>query len=263
MMNFIRSSLIIFLCSLLSACATVPESAPAIQCPAPKVPVYGYAQAFVGDAPVRNAKITVLETGQTFTTNQVGRFAFCTLPRQQITLLLNKSSQSPLDNFYPVQSATVQVPTHGLRGKFQEITFQVPREMTFNVLKEIFSYQHHIELNPNRCTVGATLTAFNKTLADDPQGEPGSTILLWHNNRLIKNPPVFYVGILFGKTDPLQTNLKSSSADGGAIIYNLPPSNKLYYLSASKPGKRFSTVAFLCRANSFINLSPPYGPRVL
>lgn len=261
-MNFTRLCFLILIPVLLSACATTQVPMPNIQCPAPKVPVYGFAQAFVGDAPLSRAQIRVLETKQNFTTNQHGQFAFCALPQQRVTLVVQKTSRSPLNSFYPVQSATVQVPKQGLRGTYQEITFQVPRQATFSVLKEIFSLQHNIKIDPTRCTVAATLTAAQKTLADDPQGEPGATVLLWHNKKLIKNLNVFYVGILFKKTNPLQTQLKSSSADGGAIIYNLPASNQLYYLSAYKKGKRFSTVAFWCRANSFINLSPPYGPMV-
>jgi hypothetical protein len=254
------SLLIIF---LFLSCASVQPRHFYIKCTTPLVPVYGFAQAFVGDTLISNAKITILETGKTFNTGMAGRFAFCSLPKQKITLVLSKSSLFPWNNYQTTQTATIFVPTRGLITKFQQITFQVPRKIIFASLKAILSHQHHIEMDPNKCTVATTVTAFGKTLADDPQGESGAQILLWHNHKLITNPPVIYFGIIHGKTNPFSTGSQFTSEDGGAIVYNLEPSNNLYYLSAKKKGKRFSKVAFLCSPGAFINLNPPYGPRVL
>lgn len=64
------------------------------------------------------------------------------------------------------------------------------------------------------------------------------------------------------KTNPFKTHIQTTSKDGGAVIYNLMPSDKLYYLSAKKNGLTFTTEAFLCRPGAFINLSPPHGPTV-
>jgi len=234
-----------------------------IKCSLPKVPVYAFAQAFIGDNAISNAKVLVLETGETFVTNQQGKLAFCALPYKPITLILAKKTTLPWQNFQTTQTASVLIPHQGLQNSSQQISLQVPRQITYHSLQKILSFQHTISPINNRCTVATTIAAFGKTLADDPQGEPNATLLLWQGKHLIKNPPVIYFDIIFNKTNPFKTNLRSTSADGGAIIYNLKPSTNYYYLSAAKTGKHFSRVAFLCRPNTFINLSPPYSPRVL
>lgn len=233
------------------------------ECSLPTVPVYGFAQAFVGDAAVSNAKVTILETGKSFMTNRQGQFSFCALPHQQITLTLTKKSIFPWNNYKTTQTGTFIVPTNGMKNKFEQVTFQVPRKLTFDLLSDILSSEHHIKFAKNQCNVATTVTAFNKTLVDDLQGEPGAKLLLWHDKKRIDNPQVIYFGILHGKTNPFNTSLQFTSTDGGAIIYNLKSSDKLYYLSAIKKGKLFSTEIFLCQPGAFINLSPPHGPRVL
>lgn len=265
-----KQCLMIRLCSfilaifLLSAC-TLGHITSSLKktCSRPQVLVTGYAQAFVGDTPVSNANIKILETGETTTTDAQGHFAFCSLPQQRITLELSKQSFFFWNNYQTTQSMTGIVPPQGITTPPEQITLQVPRQYTFAVLKKLLSDKHHLTLEKDRCNVAATITAFNKTLADDPQGEPGAKVLLWHNHKLINNPPAIYFGIFHKKTNPWQTMLTTTSEDGGVILYNLTPSEQLYSMSAIKTGKKISTVNFWCRPGAFINLSPPYGPRVL
>jgi hypothetical protein len=261
--NTVKFILIGFFLLFLSACAPIKYETIFHKCVPPSVPVSGFAQAFVGDAAISNAKITILETGKTFFTDQQGYFAFCSLPHKQITLVLTKNSIFPWNNYQTTQTGTFTVPLQGMQDKFHQITFQVPRRITFVSLTNILSFKHHIRLDPSRCNVATTVTAFGKTLADDPQGEPGAKVVLWHGKKPINNPPVIYFGIIHGKTNPFATSEQFTSEDGGAIVYNLEPSNELYIMSAKKKGKHFSKIVFLCRPGAFINLSPPYGPRVL
>lgn len=249
--------------ALLTGCATYPYHSLAISCPHSRAPVSGFAQAFIGDKPLHGAKITVLENGKQMLTNSAGQFGFCIKPYQKITLELVKQSHSLFDNYQTTQTGTFIVPPQGLQGKYHEVTFQVPRAITYATLKSIVKQQHHLVLLPNKCNVATTITAFGKTLMDDPQGEPGAKIILWHGKKLIENPSVLYFGIIFDKTNPLDTKKLFTSRDGGAIIYNLNPSKKLYYLSAKKAGKIFSRVGFLCRPGAFINLSPPHSPTIV
>lgn len=255
------SLLVIILC-VLSGCHTTSFQSLPIKCDFPTVPVTGYTKALVGDDPLNAAKITLLESGKSVVTNHEGQFGFCVYPGSQITLELTKNSSSPFENYQTTQSGTFFVPQAGMTDKNNEITFQVPRYQIFKALKAIISMKYKMQLLPNTCVVAATVTAFGKTMIDDPQGEPDATLVLWHQNKPVTDFKAFYFGIIFDKTNPFDTNINRTSEDGGAVIYNLPASKDLYYLSAQKTGKKFTTERFLCRAGAFINLSPPHGPTV-
>ena len=234
-----------------------------IQCAAPRVPVTGFAQAFVGDKKISGAKITLLESGQTTKTDNNGRFGFCVKPGKRITLLFQKKSVWPWNDYQATQSGTFIVPKKGITGKWHEITLQVLRTATFHFLDTAISIQRGVKLDPTKCNVVTTVTGYHKTLQDDPQGEPDARIIVLKNARpFVSHPKPFYFGILAGKTLPFSSKLTRTSADGGVLIYNLEPSKALYAITARKPGMKFSVEKFLCRAGAFINLSPPHGPMV-
>lgn len=261
----LRNTRIFFiaLIMLLSGCATTQFKPLTVSCHHPWVPVEGYTKALVGDAPLSGATIKVLETGTQLSTNEKGQFGFCAKPGAQITLELTKKSAAVLDNYQTVQSATVIVPPEGLTESSNVITFQVPRKITYAGFESILVHKYGFQSDSLGCNVVTTVTAYGKTLADDPQGEPGSKLLLWHGHEPIRKFTAIYFGIMFGKTNPLSTNMQLTSEDGGVMIYNLAPSKYLYYLSAEKTGKHFTKISFLCRPHTFINLSPPYGPTAI
>lgn len=233
----------------------------ALNCKKPLVPVKGFAQAFVGDARIYHARIRILETGATTFTNRIGAFQFCVQPNRQITLLFKKESFLPWNNYLATQSATVVVSKYGLQGLHHEVTFQVPRVMVFALLKHLISRQRAVTLDPRRCNVVTTITALNKTLYDDPQGEPGATLQLSLNGQPYapQNKP-YYFAVKNNKTYPFSPKLNVTSEDGGVLIYNLKPNKQPYTLTAIKKGKRFTRVQFICKPNVFINVSPPWGP---
>lgn len=254
--------ILLTLCLNLASCINYPE--PTIHCQAPTVPVVGHAQALVADARIKNATIHIMETGQSITTNQHGQFAFCALPKRKLTLTLTKNSSSIWQNYHPTQSATVIVPPQGLTGPHHEITFQTPREKTYRVLQKIITKQRHFHAKKNCCQVVTTITAYNKTLKNDPQGISGAHIKLMHNNKLFQPPQrPFYFAMVLEKTNPFSSKRTESSEDGGVIIYNLPASKSPYTITAEKPGMQFSNSQFICRAGALINLSPPHGPTEL
>lgn len=122
-----------------------------------------------------------------------------------------------------------------------------------------------VKLDPEMCQLVVTVCAFNKTLANLPQGEPNVTLTI--------DPPVpstsrlmyfgmFKHGPLTNYTDPF-SHPDHTSEDGGAVFLNVPPSDKPYVITAHKPGKVFSQSTLLCRKGMVANASPPQGPNVL
>lgn len=231
-------------------------------CSKPYVSITGYAKAFIGDQRIENATITILEMNRQIKTDQSGRFCFCAIPGSLITLQLERSDQLFWHNYQPTQTATFIVPKKGFIGPHHEITFQVPRKITYKFLKSIIVHKLNAFPNSNCCQVAATITAKDKTLADDVQGEVNAKVILSHRGKVLKYINVAYFGILFKKTNPFVLQ-GQSSLDGGVIIYNLPASKFLYSISAIKTGKQFSREYFYCRPNTFINLSPPHGINVI
>lgn len=124
--------------------------------------------------------------------------------------------------------------------------------------------QRHIHVKKDCCQVVTTITAYNKTLRDDPQGIAGAHVKLMHINKSFQPPAKpFYFGIVLEKTNPFSSKRTESSEDGGVIIYNLPASKSPYTITAEKPGTQFTTSQFICRSGALINLSPPHGPTEL
>lgn len=250
----------ILIFTLLTGCA---KHYPAIQpkCPANLVPVTGFAQALVADTRIQNAKITWLEAQRHYVTNRYGQFQFCAPPGKKMTLFLEKKTAFPTRNYYPTQTSSVIISPKGFVGKYREMSFQVPRQATFKVLKTLMKIQRHAVMQKNACHVVVTVTDYHKTLADDPQGVEGAKIQLWHaGKRFHLHEKPYYFGIIFLKTNPLTPKREVTSADGGVLIFNLPPSDTWYRMSATKKGSQFSSAYFWCRPGVFINVSPPHSP---
>ena len=119
-------------------------------------------------------------------------------------------------------------------------------------------------MDPEKCHVTTTITAYHKTLDDIPQGEPAAKVTLYPATD--ETPfyfDIFKSGPLKGKTNPFVRGLTETSEDGGVAFFNLPPSEKPYVLSAEKEGVVFTKAAFICNKGAFINISPPDGPMVM
>jgi hypothetical protein len=217
-------------------------------------PVSGFARSFVLGLPIAGATITVLETGQTITTDSNGKFGPFLYPvGKPITLELKKF------NYETTQSGTVIVPPRGLTGIYDNISFQVPSIETYYLLTKIVG----AELDEEKCHVAMTITAYHKTLDDIPQGEANATVTL---SPAVNVQPfyfdIFKDGLLKGKTNPSTHGLTKTTEDGGVAFFNLPPRKRPYVVSALKSGVVFTKAEFLCRRGEFINLSPPRGPSV-
>ena len=216
-------------------------------------PVSGFARSFISDANITDATITILETGQQIKTDNRGQFGPILYPvGKPITLILEKWG------YTTTQSASIIVPQGGLTGRYNNISFQVPSVEAYFLLTAII----RPKIDKNSCHLATTMTAFQKTMDDIPQGEAGTTITIEPN---VNHEPPFYFDIfsdgpLKGKTNPFTKGLTQTSEDGGVLIFNLPPRDEPYTLSARKAGVEFSRVQFICRKDAFINLSPPQGP---
>jgi len=169
-------------------------------------------------------------------------------------LVLEKSG------YHTTQSVTTIVPPEGLSGPYNNITFQVPSREAYYLLSAIVGANE----DPNACHIAATITAYHKNMDDIPQGEEAATIkVIGNRDRAPFYFDIFHSGPLKGKTNPFTKGLTQTSEDGGVLIFNLPPQDKPYILTATKAGKMFTEVQFLCRKGMFINLSPPQGPMAL
>ncbi|TAK74146.1 MAG: carboxypeptidase regulatory-like domain-containing protein [Gammaproteobacteria bacterium] len=217
--------------------------------------VSGFARDFLSNKPISDAKITVLETGTVLKTDINGNYGPINYPiGQPITLIFEKIG------YETTQSGTVMVPSTGLTGTYDNITFQVPTIETYYIMAAIIG----AEIDDNSCHVATTVTAYHKTLDDIPQGEPGAVITLTPavNNAVPFYFDIFKKGPLKGKTNPFTKGLTETTEDGGVAFFNLPPRNEPYTISAVKSGTVFSEAQFLCRKGMFINISPPKGPMV-
>ncbi|MBA3662549.1 MAG: carboxypeptidase regulatory-like domain-containing protein [Gammaproteobacteria bacterium] len=216
--------------------------------------VSGFAQSFLTAAPIPSATITILENGQKIETNNEGLFGPIPWPiGAPITLTLEKGG------FLTTQSGTMIVPQAGLNDPLHNISFQVPSDFAVT----LFSYAMGAAFNPNACTVATTVTAYNKTLFDIPQGEADAKTVLFPDTSI--KPfyfSIFEKGWLKDKTNPFSRNLTSTSHDGGVMYINIPPREEPYTLKAFKNNLTFSEVTFKARPGIFINLSPPQGPMV-
>jgi hypothetical protein len=219
-----------------------------------KALVSGFARSFISDKPIGGASITVLETGAKLTTDQEGHFGPFAYPvGKPLTLELEKFG------YRTTQSATVIVPPEGLTGHLNNMTFQVPSVESYYLLATVIG----AEEDPESCHLATTITAFHKTMEDCPQGEAGATISISpYTHEAPFYFDIFKQGPLKDKTNPFAKGLSQTSDDGGVLLFNLPPREKPYVITARKNGKTFSQAQFICRKGAFINISPPLGPMV-
>jgi len=262
--NALASALFFLSLIFIGGCSTLPIKPLEIECAAPRVPVTGYARAFVGGARLSGADIRWLERNKHFNTNAQGQFAFCAKPGEPVTLAFHKVDTPYYNRYADLQSATIFVPRQGLVGKYNELTFQAPREITYRWLKRIVLSERHAELRDTDCHVVATVSGYHKTMDDEMHGEEGAVVeLTLQGKRVIPAEKPFYFGVLLTKTNPFTPGLNHTSRDGGVLFINLPASKSLYTLKAYKKGVKFTDAYFKCLPNRFINLSPPQGPRVV
>jgi len=223
--------------------------------PTNTAPVSGFARSFITGANLSDATITILETGQKIPTDANGHFGPIHYPiGKPITLQFDKWS------YKTTQSGTFIVPKEGLNGPYDNITFQIPSIETYYILASIIGGKS----DANSCHLTSTITAFHKTMDDDPQGEVHAKVTI---SPSVDEKPfyfdIFTSGPLKGKTNPFTKGLTETSEDGGVAFFNLPPSDKPYVLSAEKDGVAFTSVSFICKKGAFINISPPGGPMAL
>jgi hypothetical protein len=215
-------------------------------------PVEGFARGFIFGEEIAGATITVLETGLRLKTDAQGKFGPFLYPiGKPITLTLAGFG------YKTTQSSTQIVPPEGLVGPYQNITFQVPSLMTYYLLAHIIG----AEFDSNSCHVVTTILAKGKTMDDAEQGEPNAIVTL---SPYVSETPfyfdIFTEGPLKGKTNPFTKGLTVTTKDGGVGFFNLPPRESPYTISAQKDGNIFTQAQFLCRKNTFVNISPPLGP---
>lgn len=246
--NLLKKSSIVL---LVSSCLAISTIAAAME----TAPVSGFAKSFLMGTRLANATITVLETGQKFTTDNTGHFGPFEYPvGKSITLQFEKWG------FKTTQSDTVIVPRNGLNGPYDNITFQVPSTISYYLLAKIIG----ATIDENSCHLASTITAYHKTLHDIPQGIADAVVTLSPSTS--EQPFYFGIyesGLLKDKTNPFKHDLTKTSEDGGVAFFNLPPRDQPYVISAEKDGVVFSKATFLCKKGAFINISPPRGPMVL
>ena len=215
-------------------------------------PVSGFARSFILGNPIKDARITVLETSQVIYTDQMGHFGPIQYPiGKPITLILEKIG------FKTTQTGTVIVPPSGLSGPYDNITFQVPSLESYYLLAGIIG----AKIDDEACHVTTTIIAYHKTMDDLPQGEShAKAILMPFVNEMPFYFDIFKDGPLKDKTNPFAHALTETSEDGGVAFFNLPPRDEPYTLSAIKPSVTFTEAQFICRKGAFINISPPQGP---
>lgn len=215
-------------------------------------PVSGFARSFILGSLLSNASIRVNETGETYTTDNEGKFGPFQYPiGKPITLTFSKWA------YKDTQSATIIVPTEGLNTPYTNITFQIPAIQTYYILAGVIG----ASIDENSCHLTTTITAYHKTMDDDPQGIAGARLVITPS---VDAAPfyfdIFRSGPLAGKTDPFTKGLTATSEDGGVALFNIPPRDEPYTLTAEKQGVTFSKVQFICKKGVYINLSPPQGP---
>ncbi len=215
-------------------------------------PVSGFARSFILGSHLSNANITINETGEKISTDNDGKFGPFNYPvGKPITLTFDKWG------YKTTQSATIIVPQEGLNSPYNNITFQIPAVQTFYILAGVIG----ASIDENSCHFTTTITKYHKTMDDIPQGIEGAHLVI---SPAVDVTPfyfdIFKSGPLTGKTNPFSKGLTATSEDGGVAIFNLPPRDEPYTITAEKDGVAFTKAQFICKKGTFINLSPPQGP---
>lgn len=231
----------LFLSLTLAACCTAVETSERL------APVQVLAYELI-TGPLANMKIILLETNETWTTDANGLFNGNFSVGAQLTFFAPETFL-----LHATQGATVVVPDEGLSTPFTRVVLQIPSKIAYALLTAVSPGKK----DPTKCMGVVTVTAFNKTIFDDPQGLDGATVSV---DPPLFDSPLFYFGIVAGKTNPLPNNLVSTSLDGGVMIRNLEVGHS-YVVTAHKDGYNFTSCVLQCNTpGQFVNAPPNNGP---
>jgi len=258
--------------------------------------ISGFAQPAGSSENIPGVEVIVLETGQTVAyTDSSGNYSFEYPVGQSMTLMFRKNG------YKTSQTGTFTVPPEGFSGLHNNITYQAIGHKLYELMKYAVEITSLELIKSDACQLITTVTAYGKTLYDDPQGEPGATLSVQDQSGKTHHGKTCYFGIFRGKTLPVCFNQKTSE-DGGVFVLNLEAKpnrdipndihpennpyqviaskpgleyseNNSYQVIASKPGLKFSTHNANCNPewwarhapgeDMLINMSPPQGPTVL
>jgi|GEM_PF-6961725 len=232
------------------------------------------------------ATVTDLHTGEQWVSGKDGYIKTNLEVGRKLSLMFNASAEYP-----DTQTATVTVPKEGLTGRDNEITFQVPSDWLYHVLKKSFG-----EYKEGHCHVVTTVQEYGKNMHDDDGLAGAKAKLISEKDNKVLDTDM-YLGQIGKYTEwfrPLIANgisslskafndkklikpvrtivdkisefgedlkCKSTSHDGAAIFFNVPQGE--YKLVAEKQGVEFTSSRIEVLPNSpvLINVSPPQSPR--
>jgi len=234
---------------------------------------------------IKKARIVDAHTGDSWESNEKGYAHIEAKVGRKLTLILER------EGYAKVQTATIVVPKGGLKGFFNEITFQTPSTILYKALRAGLGLP-----KPGCSHIVTTVQPIGHNMHQD-KGMPGVEVFLLDKDAN-EIPTDIYLGQFLGEYSewvrPLTAvklknlseymNKKGSksklfnsiasglndlgeklkynltSKDGAAIFLNVPQGG--YILNARKEGVTFSTalVEILPNSPEFINISPPQAP---
>lgn len=230
---------------LLSACSSgesTPDEPAWHVGTGPKVQVTGKAFVFgPSGGSLAGATVSVVEAPEiTSTIGADGTFALSVPSGGEASFVVK------MPEYHDTQSATFLIGPSGL----DQVGFQVPTDGIF----DFFSRLAKIEPDPERCQIVTTVSrAGTEPYGGDALGEPGVTVTL---DPPVDHGPVYFNWVKPGVILPDPT-LHETTVDGGVIFANVPPGE--YQMSATKTGKRFTSVKLRCRKGLLVNAAPPRG----
>ncbi len=203
--------------------------------------------------PIANVDLTILESGETFKSDDNGKFSFNWPVGKSVTLIAKKAG------FRTIQTATFTVPAEGLSGPHHSIGIEMFDQPTFLFIALVMGKL----IDESKCHVFTMISGYNKTLDDLPQGEPDSTIVL--TPAASAEPyyfDIFKEGPFKDNINPFTKGLTKTSAAGDVVIANLEPSETPYTVTANKAGVIFSEAKFICSKGMFVEINTPNSPSV-
>lgn len=208
----------------------------------PLVPVAGHAFVF---GPYRGNL-----TGATITAAEAPAFATTVQPDGSFHLEVPSGSDCSFvltqPGFHTTQTAVLHVGASGI----EQVGFQVPTDRTFDLLS-LF-----VDLDPAQCQIATTVSALGTTpYGGNGLGVPGVVTRI-DPPLGPEHGPVYFNYVNNGIIYPDPT-LTQTSIDGGVAYVDVPPAE--YVVSATKDGKRFSSVRLRCHPGIVVNGSPPWG----
>ncbi|MFA6033494.1 MAG: hypothetical protein WC889_11400 [Myxococcota bacterium] len=193
---------------------------------------------------ISGASVSVLENPSYKTTTKTdGYFEFAALPAGMEATFVLKAK-----NFPEAQTKTFTLP----KTDMPKLTFQIPSNDLFEMIAGMIS----VTVDPTKCQMVSTVTMVGKSIYDE--GAHGLAGALVSTDRSVPagNGPIYFNSDVMPDRKQLE-----SSDDGGVLFVNMDPGD--YVLTATKTGVSFEQVKMKCRANVFVNASPPYGLQAL